>query len=187
MGHLRKKSRPANAASCCALSNLSRYQQRYFVLRRMHLFWWKSKMNFLKGEECRGCLNLLVHHAGCKVDDGHASRFVLHPRNGIWNMPSSFNGGSDRDFILDCRGSEHSREKWLTALEAHLNHAEEVVKMLGQEWIENNAEVKKLSFESMHEAGMPEGRVLINKHMRYTDLRMCKLGAKVTKRLATRA
>jgi len=152
----------------------------------MHLFWWKSKVNFLKGEECSGCLNLLVHHARCKVDDAQTWRFVLHPQNGIWNRPSTFNGGPDRHFILDCRGSEHNREKWVMALEAHLNYAEKVVKMLGQEWIENNTEVKKLALEPMHESRKPEARALISKHMGHRNSRMCKFGAKVAKHLATK-
>ncbi|CAK0844283.1 unnamed protein product [Prorocentrum cordatum] len=152
-GHLRKRTRPlvrsqglcTGGIACNGTERgLTRSHRRFFVLTRMHLLWWKTKASFERGEPSASCINLLVHEARLEFDDAGQS-FSVYPRHGFWAPPHTFEGGAERVFHFDCRGSEHSADRWQQLLQAHVAHAQRVAGTLGKRWIQDNVRVERFS------------------------------------------
>jgi hypothetical protein len=152
-GHLRKRTRPfvrtqglcVGGIACNGTERgFTRSHRRFFVLTRMHLLWWKTKASFERGEPSASCINLLVHEARLEFDDDNQS-FSVHPRHGFWEPPHTFEGGAERVFHFDCKGSEHTPDRWQALLQAHVAHAQRVAGTLGRQWIQDNVRVERFS------------------------------------------
>lgn len=136
-GHLWKRSPDAR--------KLYKYQWRYFIVKDMHILWWRHEDDQIRGQEARGCLNLLVHLTAISTER-NSQRFVLRPAKGKWVKPESFTKGEEREFFFDCTGSEHHRASWLEVLAAHISHAERVAQQVGYKEIESIAPQRRISY-----------------------------------------
>jgi hypothetical protein len=99
-----------------------KYQQRYFLVKRGKITWWQSQRESTRKGASKGFVDLRNNPARV-VPDRSGTRFSIEPKNGNW-AGGNFTGSRDsRKFDMDAAGSEHTRDKWMAAIEAHQAYA----------------------------------------------------------------
>eukprot|EP00927_Polykrikos_kofoidii_P073535 TRINITY_DN6956_c0_g2_i1.p1 TRINITY_DN6956_c0_g2~~TRINITY_DN6956_c0_g2_i1.p1 ORF type:complete len:2009 (+),score=324.79 TRINITY_DN6956_c0_g2_i1:72-6098(+) len=108
------------------------WDARYFELRCMHLYWWKSEADWKSsrssnptgGKLCNGKISLLADE--CFVTMSEAHYFTIEPKSGQWTAGSRSTEGTRRAtaaLCLDDTGATYRREMWVEAIKAHITHA----------------------------------------------------------------
>lgn len=121
-GHLYKLS-PASFTR-------KRWDRRFFIIRDMHIHWWKSKADGATREAaapdggplCKGTINLLSDPVELGFSSSSTTIFYLLPEAGKWGgeETTATKKRKRRVFAFDAKDSEYDREEWARAIHAHL-------------------------------------------------------------------
>jgi len=118
---------------------LTSYDQRYFIVRDMHIFWWESKEHASRPESrgadggplVKGNVNLVMDACQIECDKSDRNKFYLRPI-GKWAQGKYTQGRQSREFAFDCSGSDHPRATWLKVIHEHIEYGE---RMRSQVWL----------------------------------------------------
>lgn len=130
------------------LSPLNMQQQvRTCTLKDGHFIWWKYASSD-PPVEANGCINFLVHHAKVLPDPSSSTCFIIAPSSSDgWNNTSSFTGGQFREFYFDACNCDVSRDKWVEAIQQHIDFGRLAAKQLGFQSI---VKVYRPKFNELH-------------------------------------
>jgi len=124
-GHLKKRSTGQKRWAIANALRLGGWDQRFFILRDMHLLWWEKKKHAASpdasradgGAKCRGVINFVDAPVQLEVLKANEFQFLLCPGEG---------NPANRVYEYDASESEHNRAQWMESLHAHLAHAARV-------------------------------------------------------------
>jgi len=131
-GRLRKRS-PNLLRQIITVIKQVNLQERECVLKDGHFLWWDLDRN-QDDEGAKGCLNFLLHRAEVVrvLDEPHT--FIIRPAEAHgWTNTSCFSGGEMREFVFDAETCEVSMDRWVGALEQHIEFGNLAHKQVGEE------------------------------------------------------
>lgn len=99
------------------------YQERYVVISRLQLRWWKTEGTSGASSAIR-IVDLVENDCVVVRVPDCPSRFLLRSKAGSWIGESLHDVEEGRDFVFDANGSSHGCDKWMEALEAHVAAAQ---------------------------------------------------------------
>jgi hypothetical protein len=125
-----KKNSPNVLRQVMALAGMN-VQVRACILKDGHFLWWEpDKLNSKDGSQASGCINLLINRAAVSLEKNGV--FVIKPDGG-WRDCSAFSGGEQRAFYFDASDCEVSAEKWVKAIDQHVQFANKAKEQLGEQ------------------------------------------------------
>lgn len=113
---------------------LGSYDWRYFAVRNMRVLWWQTVDDAMAAESarldggplCKGFIDLMASECVMTTEKGDVL-FSVKAVGGTWAKNALLDTKrANRIFTFDASGSEHSREKWMEAIEQQLKRATEI-------------------------------------------------------------
>eukprot|EP00415_Alexandrium_ostenfeldii_P005120 UN5120 len=106
---------------------MTKWDKRFFVVRDMHIHWWKTKEDASAPEAavadggplCKGTISLLTNPVQLEFDSGSTTKFYLKTMPGKKEAEKA-NKYDNRVFSFDAVDSEYDREEWARVIHAHL-------------------------------------------------------------------
>lgn len=120
-----------------SMFRFTKYDRRYFILRDMHIHWWKTEDEANApaasapdgGPNCKGTISLLADPAEIELESGSPTKFSLRPKSGHWGGKTSAGSkakDSTKVYAFDTAETEHTREEWVEAIYVHVAKAEQL-------------------------------------------------------------
>jgi len=107
------------------------FDTRFFILRNMHLYWWKTKDEAESAEarapdggpKCRGYISLAAACCTVTAVQAQPTQFLLTPSASGW-AKGRMEEEKTREFTFDTKGGTISRDEWVKSMAAHIKQAE---------------------------------------------------------------